>query len=503
VEVGVSLDGTLVAVLPLPVEAVGPGERVSLHWTFRTPAAPGRHVLKVDLAERNVTWFERQGAASLTVPFEAVAAGPSATARLMARALETNCWFSAPTQAVSWNREGGAYPVFARSARGCRITDVEGREYLDYVMGWGCALLGHAHPRVQEGVRRALDGGAVLSLPHLLEMEVTEALCAAVPCAEMVVFGKNGSDVCTAAARLARVCTGRPKVLVCGYHGWQDWYVEKNGFATTGVPGRERPLAIEFPFNDLDGFLKVLGRHRGEVAGVMLEPAGPVEGLNGPLRDADPAFLRGVAEATREAGALLIFDEIITGFRYRAGSVQKATGVVPDLACLGKGLSAGMPLSALAGRRRLFETGMERIFFGPTYKGEVYSFAAAREALAVYAGQDVPGHVWAYGSRLRHGVNERCADLGVAAEVIGPPFRMVLSFAEPDPGRASLMRTLVQQELLRAGVITYRGFMLPSLAHDEQALEQTLAAFERALGLLARAAREDSFARHLEIPPIC
>jgi glutamate-1-semialdehyde aminotransferase len=234
----------------------------------------------------------------------------------------------------------------------------------------------------------------------------------------------------------------------------------------------------------------------------MLEPAGPVEGLNGPLQDAAPEFLRAVAEATRREGALLIFDEIITGFRYRAGSVQKATGVIPDLACLGKGLSAGMPLSALVGRRQFFQTGMERIFYGPTYKGEVYSFAAAREVLAIYSEQDVPAHVWGYGDRLRYGVNDLCEQHGVAARMIGPPFRMVLSFAEGDVGKASLMRTLVQQELLRAGIITYRGFMLPSLAHDEQALKPTLTAFDKALALLARAMREDALARYLEIPPI-
>jgi predicted aldo/keto reductase-like oxidoreductase len=175
VEVGVFLDGTLTAMLKLPVAAVGPGQRVSLHWPFRSPRA-GTHELKVDLAEQNVTWFEQQRVEPLVVRFEAVEARPSTTGRLVGRALETNCWFSAPTRAISWNREGGTYPIFAESARGCRITDVEGREYLDYVMGWGCALLGHAHPRVQGAIRQALDSGAILSLPHRLEMEVAGRL---------------------------------------------------------------------------------------------------------------------------------------------------------------------------------------------------------------------------------------------------------------------------------------------------------------------------------------
>jgi glutamate-1-semialdehyde aminotransferase/predicted aldo/keto reductase-like oxidoreductase len=502
VDVALYLDGVLTTTVKLPVGEVRPGERVTLHGVVRSPATPGHHELKVDLVEQNVTYFAQQGVAPLVVRFETVEAAPTVTSRLMERALETNYFFSAPSQMVSWRRDGGTYPIFARSARGCRVTDVEGREYIDYVMGWGCALLGHAHGRIRNALRQALEGGGILSLPHHLEMEVTDALCAAVPCAEMVLFGKNGSDVCTAAARLARVCTGRHKLLVGGYHGWQDWHVEKWGFAATGVPDRPAPLVLPFSFNDPDGFLRLMGQHKGEVAGVMLEPAGPVEGLNGPVRDADASFLRLVAEVTRREGALLIFDEIITGFRYRGGSVQKATGVIPDLACLGKALSAGMPLSALVGRRHLFHAGAERIYFGPTFKGEVYSFAAAREAQAVYAEQDVPAHVWGYGDRLRQGVNERCQSAGVAAEVVGPPFRMVLAFAEPDPARLALMRTLLQQELVRAGVLTYKGFMLPSLAHDDRALEQTLHAFEGALGLLARAMREDSFVRYLEIPPM-
>jgi glutamate-1-semialdehyde aminotransferase len=502
VHVVISIDGAVAGSGALPVDEVRPGERVAVHVVVRSPSTAGAHEWQVDLVVQNVTFFADRGVAPLRVAFETVPAPPTLTSRLMERALESNYFFSAPSQPVSWRRDGGSFPLFARSAKGCRITDVEGRDCIDYVMGWGCALLGHAHERVQEAVRQALTGGAILSLPHELEMEVTDAVCAALPGADMVLFAKNGSDACTAAARLARVCTGRQRLLVCGYHGWQDFYVERWGWAASGVPDRPVGLIVPFPFNDLDTFVRLMEQHRGEVAGVMLEPAGPVEGLNGPIRDADPAFLRQVAEVTRREGALLIFDEIITGFRYRAGSVQVATGVVPDLTCLGKALSAGMPLSALVGRRDLFQAGVGRIYFGPTFKSEVYSLAAARAALAVYAEQDVPAHVWGYGERLRQGVNERCRSAGVAAELVGPPFRMVLRFAEPDRTRVDLMRTLLQQELLRAGVMTYKGVMLPSLAHDDQALEQTLSAFETALEVLAHAARTDGFVAALEIPLI-
>jgi glutamate-1-semialdehyde aminotransferase/predicted aldo/keto reductase-like oxidoreductase len=502
VELALFLDGAYHATLPLPQPEVRPGDRATLHWTMRMPETPGQHRLKFDLVEQHVTTFEGQGVAPLVVTVETTRTPPSASSRLMDQAFATNSWFFVPSQGIHWDGNGRHYPLFARKARGCWITDLEGRHYVDYVMGWGCALLGYAHRRVQRALARSLGSAAVLTLTHHLEMEVTQALCRAIPCAETVLFGKNGSDVCTAAVRLARACTGRPKVLVCGYHGWQDWFAEREGFAGTGIPERGAALVLPFAFNDLDQLQGMLAAHRGQVAAVMLEPAGPVEGLNGPLRDADPAFLNGAAEAARADGALLIFDEIITGFRYPGGSVQRATGIIPDLACFGKALSAGMPLSALVGRKEVFQKAMARIYYGPTFKGEAYSFAAARAALAFYRRHDVAGHIRDHGQRLKEAVNRLCRQLGAPAEMIGPPFRMVLSFHEADPGRQTLMRTLVQQELVKQGVITYKCFLLPSYAHGNRALTRAVKAFAHALAILAEAAKHDSFAQYLEIPPV-
>lgn len=498
----VHLDDTHLTTFRVSGSTVHPGERVTLHWTFRTPAEAGRHVLKVGLVGPGATAYGPQDAATLRVNFETTVRPRSASARLMDEAFATNPWFTFPSQGLSWSDSGREYPLFVREAKGCRLTDLEGRQYVDYVMGWGCALLGYANERVQRAVADSLGSAGILSLPPPLELDVTRLLCAKLECAEMAVFSKNGSDVCTAAARLARAYTGRLKILVCGYHGWQDWFAEAKGFHATGVPERRSPLTVRFPFNDIDAFKKLMRKHRGEVAAVMLEPSGPVEDLNGTVQDVDPEFLSEVAEITRSERSLLIFDEIMTGFRYPHGSVQQATGVTPDLACFGKALSAGMPLSALVGRAHIFKAAMSKIFYGPTFKSEAYSFAAAREALTIYAEQDVPGHVWGYGNRLRAAVNQLSRDIGVPAELTGPPFRMNLIFKEPDSRRVVLMRTLVQQELLKKGVLTYRGIMLPSLAHDDEAFRETLDAFQHALVALARARREDAYAKYLEIPPL-
>lgn len=498
----IRLNRKLLTKLEIPKKTLSPGEILTFHCVLRTPGKVGRHRLRIELTDSRTAKLQHLEKASFRIVFETMEEPRSPGSLMFDQACQMNTWFSLPSQGISWSSTGHTYPIFARQAKGCHLTDIEGRTYLDYVMGWGCALLGYAHERIQRAVSDTTASGAILSLPSYLEMEVSKKLCEDIPCAEMVLFGKNGSDVCTAAIRLARRYTNRTKLLVCGYHGWQDWYVEKEGFAHTGVPERSEQLVHAFPFNDLESFQYLVQAHKGQIAAVMLEPAGPVEGLNGPIRDADQGFLKAVAAATRQEGALLIFDEIITGFRYPGGSVQHATGVIPDLACFGKALSAGMPLSALVGRRDIFQSTMPHIFYGPTFKGETYSFAAANEALTIYRELDVPGHIWEYGNRLKTSINQVCKKTGVPAELIGPPFRMLLSFKESDPQVVVLMRTLVQQELMKQGLITYMGVMLPSLAHNDQSLHETVIKFKHALEVLAIAHKHDAFAKYLEIPPM-
>jgi glutamate-1-semialdehyde aminotransferase len=502
VRLAIDLDGGRVTHVELP-QAVGVGERVTLHWVFRTAAKVGRHQLKCDLVEPDGKSFESRGVPPLRVAFHVDRPVATPTGRLRDRVLETHarCWL--PCDGVSWSSGGnGPYPQFAREARGCWLIDVEGRRYVDYLMGWGSALLGYAPDRVQRAIEAALRSAPVLTLTHELMPEVADMLRERFPGAEAVTFGKNGSDVCTAAVRLARVHTGRPVILSCGYHGWQDWYVERLGFGGTGVPPRNEPLLVPFEPQNLAQVAQLLEAHRGRVAAVILEPAGVLESIDGPIRAADPAYLRELILLAHREGALVIFDEIMTGFRHLGGSVQQAAGVVPDLTCLGKALTGGMPLSALVGRREVFDSSIGKIHYEPTFKGEVYSLAAAREALNIYREQDIPTRVWGFGNRLREAVNAICRDLRVPAEVIGPPYRMLLVFSDGNRQRRTLMRTLVQQELLKSGVLTTQNLLLPSAAHDDEALDVTRRGFAHALGVLAQATEEDRFASYLEVPPL-
>lgn len=405
-----------------------------------------------------------------------------------------------PSHGIPRNRSGWAYPVLAKEASGARIRDPDGNEWIDYVMGWGSALLGYAHPKIRRAVADSLNTGAILSLPHVLEAEVVRLLVDAVPCAEMALFGKNGSDACTAAVRAARLATGRRVILFSGYHGWQE------PFAPVFEPALSDPPhpadAFRFPAQDFQAFSRLVAEHDGKIAGVMLEPAAQIEGVDGPVRDADTPFLRRVAETCRRQGAVLIFDEIMTGFRHRKGSVQKATGVIPDLACFGKALTSGMPLSVLLGRRAVMGTTLSRLFYHPTFKGDAYSFAAAAAALNIYREDDVPARITRFAHALRSGVDGISKELNIAGSLVGMPYRLVYRFDELDPERRTQLRTLLQQELLRQGILTFKGFMLPSLAHGDAELEQTLAAFRQALTRVQAVADQDRFATALELPLI-
>jgi glutamate-1-semialdehyde 2,1-aminomutase len=496
----VTCDGVPVAYRPLPCSEVAPGESVAFHFPLLVDR-PGQRTLRIEMVEDGFAPFSDRGVPPLLLTVTVGAQPSTASAAAYAVAARCNPWFFQPSDGIAESRDGRPYPLFVTRAKGCALWDPEGHEYLDYVMAYGAALLGYADDRVQDAIASVVHTAALTPFPHPLEMDVSRMLCETFPSAEMVIFGKNGSDVCTVAARLARAFTGKSTILHCGYHGWQDFWVEQWGFHVCGVPERPEPLIYGFKFNDRAGFLELLRTHRASLAAVMLEPSGPWAGdAVGLEPDIDQDFLETLAGATRDAGALLIFDEIITGFRYPQGSVQRARGVTPDLTCLGKALASGMPLSALVGRADVFRRGLPRAHYSPTFKAEVYSFAAAKATLDVYRREPVSNHVWDFGRRLAHGIDQHCRALGVRAGCTGPPFRFTLTFSEARADRRRAMRSLYHQELLKQGLVTHGGVMLPSYAHDSAVLDRTLAAVEHSLQVVATADREDAFDRYLELP---
>jgi glutamate-1-semialdehyde aminotransferase len=384
----------------------------------------------------------------------------------------------------------GIFPLLASHGEGCRLFDAHGRSYVDWMMAWGPVVLGYRHPAVERAIAAQLRDGPLLSLLHPIEVEVAEGLREAIPCAERVAFGKNGSDVLTGAVRVARAVTGREVILCHGYHGFHDWFCAAEP-SCQGIPGTLRSLVHRFPYNDLGALEALLARFAGQVAAVVMEPS--------VLELPKPGFLEGVRRLTREHGCLLVFDEIVTGFRLARGGGQELFGVLPDLACVGKGLANGMPLAALVGNaavlQRLASTG-----YGMTYRGETLSLAAAGACLAFFASEPVFARLAETGETVRRRYHETRDRLGVDTTLIGPAARMCFAFAGSRTISPLGQLTLFVQECAKRGVLT-NGSLLPCYAHDTEAVEGSLRVFELALEVVARATARERLQDFLHVPP--
>jgi glutamate-1-semialdehyde aminotransferase len=375
----------------------------------------------------------------------------------------------------------GVSPNFLARAEGAHVWDVDGNRYTDFIMGLGPVILGHADAAVNDAAIRQMQQGISFSLPTTLEVELTELLCEIIPCAAMVRFGKNGSDVTAAAVRVARAYTNRDKVLRCGYHGWQDWFVGSTS-RNRGVPEAVRRLTVRFPYNDLDALAALFSQNRDEVACVIMEPVV----LDAPL----PGYLESVRELCHRHRALLVFDEVVTGFRMALGGAQEHFGVVPDLACFGKAMGNGFPISAIAGRAEVMRL-FEEVFFSFTHGGEAASLAAGMATIRELRRRDAFAVFWRIGKLLRDGANQILRETGLADRIrcAGYPPRTGFVFSD------AALRSLFQQEAIRRGILTHGNHML-CLAHTESVIEDALRVYREVFGVIA-----DGSAR-LEGPPL-
>jgi glutamate-1-semialdehyde 2,1-aminomutase len=412
---------------------------------------------------------------------------------LLARAEET---IPLGTQTFSKSKTQypfGVSPYFAARGRGGHLWDVDGNEYTDFIMGLCAVTLGYSDPDVDAAVRAQLEDGIIFSLPHPVEIEVAEAIVDMVPCAEMVRFGKNGSDATSGAVRLARAFTGRDHVAACGYHGWQDWYIGATE-RSLGVPKSTRELTHLFTYNDIESLAEVFRSHPGDVACVIMEPMNAVEPRDG--------FLGEVADLARREGAVLVFDETITGFRYANGGAQEYFGVTPDLATFGKGMANGYPVSAVAGRADIMAL-MEEIFFSFTFGGEALSLAAAQATLAKLRREPIVERIAATGSAVvarlgalieRHG----CGDF---LNVSGHPSWTFLNITASGTCTTWELKTLLEQEFFAAGVLAYGTHNICG-AHTDKDVASLMAAYDHVLPMLRRAVDEGTARPQLDCEPL-
>jgi glutamate-1-semialdehyde aminotransferase len=390
-----------------------------------------------------------------------------------------------PTQYVD-----GVAPKYLQRAKGSRVWDVDGNEYIDYSMGIGPISLGYSYDVVDEAVRRQLADGITFSLVHPLEVEVSELVREVIPNAEMVRIAKAGAEVTSAAVRAARAYTGRDKVLCCGYHGWHDWYIGITA-RDYGVPQAVKDLVHTFSYNNMDSVLAGLD---SETAAVILEPMT----FDFPKDD----FLHRLKDACQANGTLLIFDEMWTGFRWALGGAQEAFGVVPDLACYSKAIANGMPIAVLTGRADVMRLFDEHIFFFTTFGGEALSLAAARATIHELREKEVPAYLARQGQVLIDGYNEIADELGIRDYTFakGHPARGIINFDDKG-GEALLMKSVVQQELLRHGIL-WSGFHNMCYSHTDADVEYTLEAYRRVLPVLRAGLESNDLEARLRGRPV-
>jgi glutamate-1-semialdehyde aminotransferase len=297
----------------------------------------------------------------------------------------------------------GDYPIFLAGGSGAYITDVDGNVYLDMLLGYGPTILGHACKEVDRAVAERISAGFCLNLPQPLQVELAEQLVAMVPSAEQAMFFKTGSDATSAAIRLARVHSGRGKVLRCGYHGWHDWCLVDD----PGVPQGVTEDILQFAYNRPDQLEDLLQRHRGEVAAIIMTPVG--HDFDAQIEVPAPGFLESVRALADEHEAVLVFDEVRTGFRLRAGGAQELYGVTPDLTALGKAMSNGYPVSALVGRRDVMMSA-QSTFISSTYFPNGLSMAAALATLETMKRENVLEQIESTGREVEAGLQSIVAE---------------------------------------------------------------------------------------------
>lgn len=376
----------------------------------------------------------------------------------------------------------GIAPSYMERGEGCFIYDVDGNRFIDFMCALGPVTVGYNDVTVNEAVIKQVGRFASGSLQSEIEVELAEKICEIIPCAEMVRFVKNGGDATTAAVRLARAFTGRDVVLMSGYHGMHDWSIGASE-NHKGIPEAVRELTITFTYNDLEDLEKKLKGNK--VAAVILEPIqsnGPKDG-----------YLEGVKELTHKYGAVLIFDEVVSGFHYALGGAQEMFGVLPDLVAFGKGMANGYPISAIAGRRYLLEQIEKGVFVSTTFGGDSISMAASLATLNILEQPGFYDHITKIGTILRNGIADRIQkyDLKDVLEVSGLPAHCGVAFE----GHGSLsyldIQSVYSQTMLQNGILVFAIYFLNS-AHTEKEAEAYLEATDKAFAMIRKALDQDS-----------
>ena len=387
----------------------------------------------------------------------------------------------------------GISPLYAAKSKGAYLWDIDGNKYIDLVNSLAAVTLGYGDKGLEKSILKQLKLGVSLSLPTKIESEVAELIIELVPSAEMVRFSKNGSDATSAAIRLARAFTGRDQIVACGYHGWHDWYIGTTS-RNKGIPTAVSALTHNFQYNDIESLKSALKLNEGKVAAVIIEP----------MNDTypQPGFLKEVQVLAKKAGAVLIFDEVITGFRFSEGGAQKLFNVTPDLATFGKGIANGFPLSAVVGRREIMKE-MEHVFISGTFGGELLSLAAARYVLKKHQKNEICGDLVNKGNVLSELTNELIDSFGLSnvVSLSGHPTWKFIRWNGLGEYSAAEIKTFFMQEIFQEGVLVLNSHNI-SQAHDKKIIVKIIDAYSKVFGKIEKAISQGSLREELHVSPL-
>ena len=375
----------------------------------------------------------------------------------------------------------GEYPIFLEYGKGCRLIDVDGNEYIDYLCGYGPIILGYREEEVDDAVVRQIkDKGFCFSLTQPYQNALARKLNELIPSAEMSIFLKTGSDATTAAIRIARAYTNRTKVMRCGYHGWHDWCVEMKG----GIPEKFYEDVYEFNYNNLEQLQELMSRYGNETAAIIMTPFG--HPLHQKMQVPKPGFLEGVRELANKYGAVLVFDEVRTCFRLRMGGAQELYGVTPDLTVLGKGMANGYAISVVTGKKDVMMAAASKLFISSTFFPNSDGYIAALKTIEILEREHVIDNIWEKGKRFLKKIQNIIDKYNVGAELTGVEPMFFITFEKGDSDIKRFRRNDFYTQLIRKGFFfTPHHHAYISYRHTEDDLNITAQAIDESMAYIA------------------
>jgi 3-aminobutanoyl-CoA transaminase len=374
----------------------------------------------------------------------------------------------------------GEYPIFIDSGKGCRLIDVDGNEFIDFLCGYGPIILGYREKEVDDAVYKQIsEKGFCFTLTQKFQNDLAAKIAELVPSAEMSIFLKTGSDATTAAIRIARAHTNKLKVMRCGYHGWHDWCVEMKG----GIPAKFYEDVYEFEYNKPEQLEELMATHGNETAAIIMTPFGHPNHQE--MQVPRPGFLEKVRELADKYGAVLVYDEIRTGFRVTMGGAQKLYGVSPDLSVLGKAIANGYPISVVTGRKDVMMAAAEKLFISSTFFPNSEGFVAALKTIEILERDNVLEDIWEKGRWLMdkiQGVIDK-HDVGARLTGIAPMF--YITFDKEETGAYKGKRTDFYTQIIRKGFFfTPFHHAYICYRHTKKDLELALTAIDESLAFV-------------------